>query len=59
MKILDKAVIILISIALIIAAGVGPAIALASSEGYYHRQFAKNGIYSDLYKLQFRANSDM
>lgn len=46
MKILDRAVIILMNLAIIIAAAVGPALLLASSPSYYHDQFEKNGVYA-------------
>ena len=46
MKILDRVAIIIANLAIIIALGVGPALLLASSEDYYHRQFEKNEIYS-------------
>ena len=44
MKILDRVAIIIANLAIIIALGVGPALLLASSEDYYHRQFEKNEI---------------
>ena len=47
MKILDRAVIILINIAIIIATAVGPALILASSPSYYRNQFEKNELYSE------------
>ena len=46
MKVLDKAVVILINLAVIIAATVTPALILASSPSYYRNQFEKNGFYS-------------
>ena len=47
MKILDRAVIILINLAIIIATAVGPALLLASSPRYYRTQFEKNGLYEE------------
>ena len=47
MKILDRAIIILINLAIIIATAVGPALLLASSPSYYRTQFEKNGIYAE------------
>ncbi len=47
MKALDRAIIILINLAIIIAAAVGPALLLASSPRYYRTQFEKNGLYAE------------
>lgn len=47
MKVFDRAVIILINLAIIIAAAVGPALLLASSPSYYRTQFEKNGLYAE------------
>ena len=48
MSILDKIVIIIVNLAIIIVAGFGSAVILASSKEYYHRQFEENGIYAKI-----------
>lgn len=52
MKILDKIAIIIFNLCLLLAAGITPALLLASSPEYYYEQFEKNGIYASVDKRQ-------
>lgn len=46
MKIIDRLLVIIFNLCLLLAAGITPALILASSPSYYYKQFEKNEIYS-------------
>ncbi len=46
MKLLDRAVILLLNLCLFLTGILAPALLLASSPSYYHYEFEKNGIYA-------------
>lgn len=45
MKLFDRIAVLLLNLCLVILAAVGPALFMAASPAYYHRQFEKTGIY--------------
>ena len=47
MKLIDRLAVLLLNLCLVIAAAVGPALFLASSPAYYHKQFEATGIYAE------------